>query len=149
MSALPTCTQDALRAGIRRKDGTIARIAVADILTCVIGKEKVLAAQATHVFSWSHDESIPVDTCEQRKTCRASLQAFVTLACSFPSHATPLSNWDPAWCEQLCSLCSSHAQHAHSTGRRCLWEKLPGFFELSDWETLQEMQRMRFTDIFT
>lgn len=85
--------------------------------------------------------------CQQRKICRAALNGIATMNRKAKFDVAALDKWEEGWNTQMCVLCENEARRAHSQGRHRVWDMLPGFFDLPEWETLLAMQRVKLGDV--
>lgn len=114
---------------------------------CVLGREKLLRAQADQPFKWVEDVG-NIEHCTKRSQCQdAAHNIMKSLWIPMPEPARTLEKWDeffkmvPAYLKSLCQACFQHATLSHEEGREYLWEHLPSFFGLPSWEELKNFDR--------
>jgi hypothetical protein len=139
-----TCEQEQILVGVERYDGygTTAILSPGLQKTCIIGMEKLHAAITEHTFKWMTPQTAFV--CPLDRTCsmlRALL--FCSFFCARSQTAAGLLAWDD-WEEEqktivskLCQKCRIAGKLAHEASREKMWELLPSFFGLSDWDELE------------
>lgn len=133
------CVQDLdpLLSGEQRDDGTVARLPFSIQKACILGREKILIAQAEHTLGWLDDEEIS-DRCENPMACaRACLEISRCIWKPMPDVSRGLEKWSDVKTDGLCRSCREDAKEIHQDGRQKMWEMLPSFFDLPDWEELK------------
>ncbi|KDQ56618.1 hypothetical protein JAAARDRAFT_131820 [Jaapia argillacea MUCL 33604] len=118
--------------GVERGDGSVAILSRADQEILLTGRH--LMVIEAHDLFWVQLSSLfncNSAPCGQRK-------ALVHRECFRPPGTLrALCGWSEDWYPGLCDPCRLNGPHAHSVYRKYLWESLPSFFELPEWDTLR------------
>ncbi|KAJ3516380.1 hypothetical protein NMY22_g14221 [Coprinellus aureogranulatus] len=134
---------DDLLLGSKREDGSMAIVSDEVRRDCVLGREKLLRAQAEQPFKWVEFMGA-IDQCSQPSRCLdAAHKITKALWVPMPEPARTLEKWNefaqivPAEVKALCPQCAAAARLSHEEGRRYLWEHLPAYFGLPGWDELK------------
>ncbi|KAJ3548712.1 hypothetical protein NMY22_g1152 [Coprinellus aureogranulatus] len=134
---------DDLLLGSKREDGSMAIVSDEVRRDCVLGREKLLRAQAEQPFKWVEFMGA-IDQCSQPSRCLdAAHKITKALWVPMPEPARTLEKWNefaqivPAEVKALCPQCVAAARLSHEEGRRYLWEHLPAYFGLPGWDELK------------
>ncbi|KAG6871982.1 hypothetical protein C0995_014257 [Termitomyces sp. Mi166 len=107
----------------------------------LIGRTQLHAAELSlsHAFLIAFEAS---PSCLTPNACRASRGPMVEWAmlCTTGRGPEPLRPWERWEKLGVCERCVGHAKGRHERGRREVWEKLPGFFEMGSWSRLGKTQ---------
>ncbi|KAF8216782.1 hypothetical protein K438DRAFT_1658264 [Mycena galopus ATCC 62051] len=123
--------------GIPRKDGTVARLSALDFRRCVIAREILLIKQYQpgYTFGWALEWEFS-DECATLKRCRTQreeiLRYYLADVGVWALRPPSSLNW-----VKLCAACTGHMQECMTTGRKKIWDELPGLFDLPPWSELQ------------
>ncbi|KAJ3547313.1 hypothetical protein NMY22_g1703 [Coprinellus aureogranulatus] len=115
---------------------------------CIRGKLHLLTWQFRSVYQWVlHIGSL--STCVKKGVCLdASRRLLNGFAMCFDSTDRVLRSWDDFLLlngggeivKDLCEPCRSYSKETHETERKALWDSLPSFFDLGDWEELRDFE---------
>ncbi|KAJ6519077.1 hypothetical protein C8R45DRAFT_1085135 [Mycena sanguinolenta] len=122
--------------GIRRKDGTLARLLSLDFRRCVVARERLLSKQFQegYTFGWTRELG-GSDTCTDSMKCCA-MRENCPRAFLDTTLIGALLTWK-ALSAELCPACTRHAKEAMDAGRSKMWDDLPGIFDLPPWTELK------------
>jgi hypothetical protein len=134
--------QEALLNGAKRADGSTSRVSFDVQRACIFGREKLLRAQAEDTFAWV-DDAGRIGTCLHPTTCRQEA-AVLTKAIwkPLPEPGRTFEKWTDfsPLVEKLCHNCMKYGREGHSTGRQKVWDQLPSYFGLPDWNELKNFE---------
>ncbi|KAF8059266.1 hypothetical protein FPV67DRAFT_1675342 [Lyophyllum atratum] len=146
-TALPTlmyrvCRQydpEERHAGIRRPDGTIAKLSTDHQLMCAIGEYRLQVAQGMYTLCWLYNDLIPMPGCISDEVCKAFiLQTQLEVYCR---GVRALERWEAKWIGGMCPACEHQAQVLVESGRKEVWMRLPDYFNLRTWRDAIRWQR--------
>ncbi|KAG6896950.1 hypothetical protein C0992_005105 [Termitomyces sp. T32_za158] len=107
----------------------------------LIGRTHLHAAELSlsHAFLIAFEAS---PSCLAPNACRASRGPMVewALLCTTGRGPEPLRPWERWERLGVCDRCVGHAKGRHERGRREVWDRLPGFFEMGSWSRLWKTQ---------
>lgn len=117
-----------------------------DKAICFAGRERLIDAQKTYTHSFLVDFK-PSSACLRPGGCgfpsRGRNFNWDLLRNFFrvPQALEPLNLnlWDPP-IYSFCRRCEDNLQEEHRKGWECIWEMLPGIFELGSWEEIRKTQ---------
>ncbi|KAH9926924.1 uncharacterized protein B0H18DRAFT_875934 [Fomitopsis serialis] len=119
--------------------------------TFIIGREKLLLAeQASALAFLQPDFSRP--GCQNAANCAALLNLAAKRTLPKPGDAEPFYQWclrspdEVSKTLTLCIPCQGTVTTSIRSGRDRLWEQLPGFFGLPDWDTLRARDGLDLPD---
>ncbi|KAF8058967.1 hypothetical protein FPV67DRAFT_1675812 [Lyophyllum atratum] len=125
--------------GIRRSNGTQARLTTKQQQVCTVAIHRLLITQRLFTLRWLHRGQIPVEGCGTTDVC----QEFVAQTLIEVEHSDrpirALQMWDASWNDRMCSACERHAKNLHFSGRREVWKGLPAHFDLRRWREAAEL----------
>ncbi|TFK38969.1 hypothetical protein BDQ12DRAFT_735184 [Crucibulum laeve] len=130
---------ETLFSGEKREDNTVAQVPPAVLSACVLGRDKIITAMATHTLGWLNDTDISQE-CKGKDKCsedRATLTRMIWKP--LPEYTRGLEKWtdELSLYGSLCRPCTDEAKRIHAAGREKMWELLPTFFGLPDWQELK------------
>lgn len=140
--------QEAIQKGVNRERVPATCLSLETQLTCAIGRDRLMAAQVQKVYAWLWSEQIPVDMCQDRKACGKAIHTISVANWNQIFKITALDKWREEWAGHLCIYCEGHARREHANGREQVWQKLPFFFGLTDWDSLAEKEEMNVATMF-
>ena len=118
-------------------DGKQVQLSPEDKSTLLEGCLKIVEAQREHSYGWLH-QTTPVSlSCLSKSGCftaRATRVMEVTSILSI-SGLNLFEEW-PIGGIKLCVHCETAAKTYHNEGRKKLWQMLPSFFGLPEWNEL-------------
>ncbi|KAJ7220177.1 hypothetical protein GGX14DRAFT_585930 [Mycena pura] len=140
-----------LFSGIERNDGSRATLPEQTKLTLALAIEAMIVFQRDNLKWLRKKGAIPVrgcdlESCEQERKRMRLIESTVNgdrINVSYMLEACGKLEVDgpgAAWGSGLCARCSKVAQNEYNAGRFRLWEKLPTFFGLSEWQNLQDAE---------
>ncbi|KAG5732407.1 hypothetical protein E4T56_gene11320 [Termitomyces sp. T112] len=107
----------------------------------LVGRTHLHAAELSlsHAFLIAFEAS---PNCVTPNACRASRGPMMEWAmlCTTGRGPEPLRPWERWERLGVCERCVGHAKGKHERGRREVWERLPGFFEMGSWSRLGKTQ---------
>ncbi|KAG6899398.1 hypothetical protein C0993_010594 [Termitomyces sp. T159_Od127] len=107
----------------------------------LVGRTHLHAAELSlsHAFLIAFEAS---PNCMTPNACRASRGPMVewALLCTTGRGPEPLRPWERWERLGVCERCVSHSRGRHERGRREVWDRLPGFFEMGSWSRLGKTQ---------
>ncbi|TFK22935.1 hypothetical protein FA15DRAFT_671032 [Coprinopsis marcescibilis] len=144
------CVQDLndLLSGIKRSDGSIARLPSDVQRTCIIGRERILQSQSQYTFAWVElmGTGEQVD-CSLPQVCtEIGNQLTKEIWIPLPDVSRTLEKWSsfislfPEMTDRACPNCREDARAIHESGRQRVWDMLPTFFDLPDWADLKNFE---------
>ncbi|KII87445.1 hypothetical protein PLICRDRAFT_142726, partial [Plicaturopsis crispa FD-325 SS-3] len=98
---------------------------------CLIGLDRLRLAALAHIDSWLTSNN---STCTTPAECSSWKAALVITESRTVEGFEALAEWRPRWETHLCRACTRHYKGLYNDNRRKLWEALPSFFDLPDWE---------------
>jgi len=110
-------------------------LSVFDQRVVIKGWHSLVERQATETFKWLAQEDIFAIIC----TGYACAKHRRNHLCKywFPRvNCSALDAWQLGWEKDYCKACVSKSKELHDSGRRKIWEELPLFFGLPEWEEL-------------
>jgi hypothetical protein len=121
--------------GIERLDGSVAILRPEDQRACIMGWHQLVEAQARETFGWLNPDAHPL-ACVTQTRCNMARRSHFFNLFRFRSKCLALEPWDSGWEDELCHFCKTTSQNQHKRGRKKMWELLPSFFSLPEWEAL-------------
>lgn len=128
--------------GAPRDDGSLAVLCVADLSACFLGIEAVRLAQTEYTFSWLTDTTLPSERCDSREVCLLFKSSQIIRFWKPPPCLAAIASWNSLWKAGECTLCRNclySARLALEKDRRQVWNKLPTFFGLPEWQNLKQL----------
>ena len=119
-------------------DGKQAQLSSEDKSTLFGRCLKIAVAQREHTYGWLHQTTPVSKVCLSVSSCSAARSACVS------ENFTPIPpisglnlfrEW-PTGEVKLCVHCETAAETCHNKGRERLWQMLPSFFGLPEWNEL-------------
>jgi hypothetical protein len=106
--------------GEQRDDGTLARLPFSIQKACILGREKILIAQAEHTLRWLDDEEIS-DRCENPSACaRACLEISRCIWKPMPDVSRGLEKWSDVKTDGCVGIVARmRKKYIKMGGRRC------------------------------
>ncbi|KAF8957728.1 hypothetical protein BDZ97DRAFT_1737158 [Flammula alnicola] len=127
--------------GLPRIDGTTARLHPDSQRVLVLGREKVIRAMLKHTYRWLKAKKIvPCEICVTQEKCsEARIQALESGLPSFSSEVhVALDTLNSKYTKGFCRPCTLASIEAHEAGRQKVWQELPSYFGLPEWENLND-----------
>lgn len=124
--------------GIEGEDGRLISLSIDDQRTCISALEKVLKAQHDHTYQWIHLKSDDLLSagCQSPTSCSAK-RLRIAYEMFLPTNKPmALWGWQNEWEEGICDSCNKLAKGMHNVGSEDMWDLLPSFFGLPDWEEI-------------
>ncbi|OBZ73810.1 hypothetical protein A0H81_06190 [Grifola frondosa] len=109
--------------------------------TILIGRERLQRAEISHILAFLQ-YNYPRPLCQNVVADNQILARTTAAALAMTTEHEPYHQWcssHPSEVGESLGLCANCCLLVESTiqkGRSIVWEKLPGFFDLPDWETL-------------
>ncbi|KAF7299328.1 BTB domain-containing protein [Mycena indigotica] len=102
---------------------------------------KMVRSYTNTPLKWLAPKSgISWDACTSPSRCSSERkEILIELLSQSDKVASILRVWNNQWDTRMCEGCVTKAQEVFETARKDCWEKLPSYFGLEDWETLQKM----------
>jgi hypothetical protein len=105
----------------------------------MVGRDRVVAAMAKHMFRWLWLESgiVPAKDCTVSAHCRFRLHQFQSNHWKpVPKIIKALKPWDRQDFPGMCRSCTEAAQKAYEQGQVDFWKEAPAYFDLPPWKEL-------------
>ncbi|TDL25681.1 hypothetical protein BD410DRAFT_784719 [Rickenella mellea] len=158
-AALYRCCQEPLETilrGARDSNGLITKLHAMDIEACMIGMRFLVAARRKHTFRFLSKgpryraitgvRSVHVkwsEKCAKLSYCGEFIQSFVQFAVrsgSWERHDALVRTTDELWearRQRVCVHCLAAWKKANTNGRENVWNELPSYFNLSEWDVIR------------
>ncbi|KAJ7735777.1 hypothetical protein B0H16DRAFT_1764948, partial [Mycena metata] len=141
LAALSAHRLEALVKGVRRADGSMARLHIQTFTRLVLALERITDFQRNWTLSWLKDDTIvPHKLCKSRKLCDRQKKQIDHLILWGNGHdvSYTLEGWNEEWSDKLCGVCEATAKLSYDTGRQKGWELLPTFWGYKEWKSLRD-----------
>lgn len=116
-----------------------ARLSHQDQITCLAGASEIRTVMNNTTYAWLSDTDLPLsNSCITAKQCLPALKNIRLKLYPLASNIMGFERWSMEFSDGLCDLCTQVAQSQHNAGRRALWDRLPGLFNLLPWDNLLE-----------
>jgi len=108
----------------------------------LLGREQLYQAELKHILCFL-DVSFTRLNCQNGANCGSQLANAARTALKKAVEDEPWHHWcsahpgDIGRSLSLCANCCTTVENAVKEGRKVIWERLPSFFGLPDWETLK------------
>jgi hypothetical protein len=119
--------------GVKRVNGTTAFLSVENQIAFIAGKQALVEEGMDLVLGWLHEGP---DGCTGTMGCKTSRQERFIKRILEKGNFNPLEKWDNEWSNGLCTGCFTEGKKLHDIGRQLLWDQLPSFYGLADWDAL-------------
>ncbi|TEB19246.1 hypothetical protein FA13DRAFT_1698124 [Coprinellus micaceus] len=106
---------------------------------CLVGRERLRWAEmsVSHSFLLVFQRSTSCVTFTCAHTRGPHAEWHVLEAAKSPNPLRAFTRWSNL---NICKECEVHCQRVHLQGRKEVWTRLPGFFDLPPWEVLKQAQ---------
>ncbi|KAF5336573.1 hypothetical protein D9611_006491 [Ephemerocybe angulata] len=144
---------DSISHGLELADGTRAHLSRDVQYLCLYGKQKLDEA-FRKCFTWVQRTG-QTRSCGHKKVCgnlakniieeclaQGSIDLSLLFAEAWNIYDPEGTDPDLPFSKILCSSCFEAANTCANMGREKLWEELPSYFELPDWEELKRLDAM-------
>jgi hypothetical protein len=125
--------------GVRRDDGTLAILSTENQRRLIIGRDTLFQERHLTIYSWLEKCN---EVCEgEAATSHCGLGRYIFLSGHLKQELRLpglFKKWDSSWERFFCGPCTARGKPAHKEGRIALWERLPGIFGFSSWQTLRD-----------
>ena len=121
------------------------RLSVQDLKLCISGHQELCKLTISHTLAWLRPSQKNPDYCRQASNSqfisvsvcsRVRINLYNTIFDPLPP-CNPFLLWNAEWGKGFCDPCKVAMQTAHTAGRQAVWDKLPGLFELPNWDELK------------
>ena len=119
-------------------DGKQVQLSPEDKSTLLEGWLRIVKAQREHTYAWLHQTTPVSVSCLSKSSCFAARSACVLKEFTPIPPISGLNlfrDW-PTDEVKLCIHCETVAKTCHNEGRERLWQMLPSFFGLPEWNEL-------------
>lgn len=135
---------DEILDGCAYSDSAAAVVLPPEHLKCYLrGRDAIVEAQIKEVYPWLdlHNPHNPVHDCSPDLSCReVAMQTYGCILVPIRPKIVALESSPPEFLDEamsvLCRSCRHDAFAAQAVGWRKVWDKLPSYFDLPEWDVL-------------
>ena len=118
-------------------DDKQVQLSLEDKCTLLEGYLKIVEAQREHTYGWLHQTTPLSESCLSKSGCFTARATRVMEVTSIPSiSGLDLFEDEVTKGLELCVHCETAAKTYHDKGRERIWQMLPRFFSLPEWNEL-------------
>lgn len=122
-----------MHGGIRRDDGTLAKLCRND-LSSVAGAKRVLRSwQRDCTFAWAAGNLLPTTHCMSSQRCRWVCRIVWAFISRTDNPVLTLDVLPRSIRSALCARCGGRAERLEKSAHRRVWGRLPGLFLDEGW----------------
>ncbi|KDR72647.1 hypothetical protein GALMADRAFT_758598 [Galerina marginata CBS 339.88] len=153
-SVLPAAYLRYVQDGTMRSIAEETRICSQDRIHCILGRASVLDFICHKLARWHEREVFtPGEDCSSRKACGVLRRKTVDpdsflLWGGFDGEYGPIRTLGVDTLSEFCSGCRRSIYSSYNRNRAELWEKLPTFFGLPEWEELKGQDFDKYSYFF-
>ncbi|KII91862.1 hypothetical protein PLICRDRAFT_523753 [Plicaturopsis crispa FD-325 SS-3] len=122
--------------GYHKRNQSLPTISTTDRDICISAHAALMRAQRLHVYPWAKPGM--TSACGDPE-CSAWKATFLDVT---NAHCLPLDRFEDWSKLGFCADCAEPTRKVYATGRQKIWDALPSFFDLPDWGTLIEADRV-------
>ncbi|KDR70693.1 hypothetical protein GALMADRAFT_254733 [Galerina marginata CBS 339.88] len=136
---------DTIFNGIVREDGTTSQLSHSTLHVILQGRDTIFRAMIDTTFGWLMKRKIiPCNKCTDTKKCRDARvkQHEVFQHELLKDIGLALKPWDDdddIVCD-FCKKCLKAAENAFEEGRQAIWDNLPKYFGMPEWDNLHDFE---------
>lgn len=147
---LPTAFMDASKdvysgyiiTGLMRRDGTTSRLSTENQAAIVTGRARIANYLVGCLSSWNRTSN----GCDSLRHCMETKDIMLRISHDegwWTNASVALEPWDDSMvpgqedAPGLCVKCFQEYKKAYTDHRQQLWDRIPGFFGLEDWDKLR------------
>lgn len=128
--------------GVKGKGGNHVALSSEDKETCIVANQRIIQAQAETTYAWmnpGHSSGPLYKFCRSLIMCASARKDLLCRTFLPLSRSIALDLWEVEWEDGMCDICIDDTKTSHNEGREKMWNDLPTFFNLPEWEELLKL----------